>query len=130
LPVKSGFNCLTKSTPQNDDTATTSKPRPVVNVPRHATADDDDDDADNDTAADVDDDLLQTFWSGKGFLARPRPPTGPRPNKKRDDSFDRQSNEVIKHEASRMASEAAPSRPLLQTLLAIVGCVAAVLMLA
>ncbi len=55
-------------------------------------------------------DLLQTYWSGKGYYERRLTPSvGGRPNKKRnDDNFDRHPNEVVKHEASRMASNAQP----------------------
>ena len=103
---------------QDDDVPSTLRPsRPVVNVPRHTSnVDNDDDDRDdegisNDTDAseDVDDDLLQTFWSGKGFFARPISGLE-RPNKKRDDNFDRRKNEVVKHEASRMASVASAEK--------------------
>ena len=99
---------------QNEDlTTSTSKPRPVVNVPRHYGHDGDaplrleptENDRDEE---DADEDLLHNFWSGKGYFggnyARPIAPSGGRPNKKRDDNFDRHPNEVVKHEASRMAS--------------------------
>ena len=55
-------------------------------------------------------DLLQTYWSGKGYYERRmKPSVGGRPNKKRnDENFERHQNEVVKHEASRMASNAQP----------------------
>ena len=103
---------------KNDDRTTTTRPmRPVVNIPRQTTNVDNDVpvDADADASSnetdnsndDDEDDLFQTFWSGKGFLSRPGrpvPPSASRPSKKRDDSFERRSNDVVKHEASRMAS--------------------------
>jgi hypothetical protein len=54
--------------------------------------------------------MLQTFWSGKGYFSRPAPPTVSRPNKKRDDNYERRGNDVVKHEASRMASSATVER--------------------
>ena len=101
---------------QNEDSTTsTSKPRPVVNVPRRYGHDGDaplmlePTENDRDEDEDASEDLLQTFWSGKGYFggnyARPIVPSGGHPNKKRDDNFDRHPNEVVKHEASRMASK-------------------------
>ena len=113
---------------QNDDRSTTSRPaRPVVNIPRqtsnvYSDVNDDTDvdvdarsnETDNSNDADDEDDLFQTFWSGKGFISRPGrpiPPSANRPSKKRDDSFERRSNDVVKHEASRMASRSSVTRP-------------------
>ena len=105
---------------QHEVPTSTAKPRPQVNAPRHYGHDGEppfrqngelpylmepnDPDHDEETS----EDLLQTYWSGKGYYggnyARPVAPSGARPNKKRDDTFDRHPNEVVKHEASRMAS--------------------------